>query len=159
MENASKALIIIGSILVALMIVAASILIFNIAKNPISKTVDAMTTEERSFFNSKFKRYESGRVTGLETKAFVNIVMQNANYQLNLEEKYRIPEIYISYKDKTKISLERAEINSISDPDDFKSIFQKILNKVSNTAFYSIRTELNAKNGIVSKIFVEEINI
>lgn len=159
MENASKALIVLGSVLLALMIIGLSLFVFNIAKDPVAKSVDSMSSEEREFFNSKFQRYESGRVSGLETKSLVNITMQNANHQFNLNEKYRIPEIFISYRDKTNISLERAEINLITSSDSFKLKFQSMLNKISNTAFYSIKTELNAKNGIISKITVEEINI
>lgn len=159
MENASKALIILGAILLALMIIGVSMFVFNLFKNPVARTVDSMSSEERNFFNSKFKRYESGRVSGLETKALVNISMQNASHQFNLNEKYRIPEISISYRDKTSIFLDRAEINSITDLDSFKVKFQNMLNKISNAAFYSIKMELNAKNGIVSNITIEEINI
>lgn len=159
MENASKALIIAGALLIALLLIGAGIFIFNLAKNPVSKAADNMSSEERKFFNSKFQRYESGRVSGLETKAMVNIAMQNANNQLIVNEKYRIPEITIYYKGNITLSLSRANINSISNSEGFKTVFQKMLNKINNTAFFSIKVLLSSENGIVDKIVVEELDI
>lgn len=159
MENLSKVLVIVASVLAAILVVSVAVFVFNMAKDPVAQSVDGMTTEERNFFNTKFQRYEGGRVAGIETKALVNISMQNANYQLSLNEKYRIPEIYIKYKDNTKISLEREEINAVTDSEAFKNKFQRMLNKINNASFYSIDTELSARNGIVSMITIEEVNI
>ena len=159
MENASKALIIAGSLLLAIIIIGMSVFVFNLAKDPVSKSVDNMSSEERKFFNSKFQKYEAGRISGLETKALVNIAMQNANHQLSLNEKPRIPEISIQYKGTLVLSLNRSDISSISNAEDFKSVFQNMLNKINNNSFFSIETELNAKDGIVKKITVKELNI
>lgn len=160
MENASKALIIVGAVLVALLIIGASVFIFNsVVKDSVSRSVDDMTSEERIFFNSKFERYEGGRVSGLETKALVNISLQNATYQLSINEKPRIPEISIKFKDNSNYSLTRAEINSYTEASSFKNKIEPILNKINNTSFFAIDTELNSRNGIVSKITIEELNI
>lgn len=159
MENASRALIIAGSILLALMIIGASILVFNVVKEPVARSVDNMTSEERIFFNNKFQRYEGGRVSGMETKALVNISLQNANHQLSLYEKPRIPEVSIRYRNNSSLYLDRAEINSNNDAEFFTRKFQDILNRINNTSFFSIATELNARNGIVSKIIIEELDI
>ncbi len=158
MENITQALIIVGSVLIVLLIIAMSILVFNIAKDPVSKSVDNMSKEERSFFNSKFKTYEGGRIAGLEAKALINLSMQNAYHQLSLEEKERIPEIILKTRTNT-YPLSRAQINSTNNAETYKNIFQEMLNKTINTSFYSVEIKLNAKNGIVNDIYIEELDI
>lgn len=159
MENASKALVIAGSILLAVLVIGISVFVFNIAKDPVAKTVDNMTKDERKLFNSKFQKYESGRVAGIETKALINISMQNANHQLNLNENARIPEMKITYKDNTILTLTRDEIIKETDPEFFQEKFQIMLNKVKSTLFYNIEINLNAENGIVNEIRIEELSI
>lgn len=164
MENISKVLVITASVLMALIIVGMSILIFNIVKNPVAKAVDNMSSEERTFFNSKFQRYEGGRVTGLETKALINVMLQNATLQVGDEEVGRIPESVVTYYDrntgsKIVLRIDRNLIDNTNNPDVYRTEYQKVLNNIRNTQFYSVETELNARNGIVSLITIEELNL
>ena len=158
MENASKALILAGSVLIVIIIIGVSIFVLNATKDPVARTVDNMSKEERSFFNSKFRQYEGGRVSGLETKALINLCMQNAYTQFNMKEQPRIPELTLTTKTEN-FSLKRSDIQSFSGPEDFKERFQKMLNKTVNTSFYSVQIRLNANNGIVSEIYITELNI
>lgn len=156
MENISKVLIIVAAVLIALLIISVSVFIFNIVKDPVAQAADNMTSEERIFFNSKFQRYESGRVSGIETKGLVNIYLQNVNQQLNLGERARIPEFSITFNDEQS-SLNRDDINSKTDKD-FKNYLQSILNKINMTSFFSIEVNLNSNNGIVSEVIIKELN-
>lgn len=157
MENASKALIMAGAVLLSLMIIGISVFIFRYLNDPVSKAVNKMTSEERTFFNTKFQRYEGERVPGLETKALVNICLQNSDLQVSANERARIPEVSITFKNNTKITLTRDEIKTFNS-EEFTKRFQSILNKINNISVFSVLTELNAKNGIVSKIIIEELN-
>ena len=70
MENASKALIIAGAILISILIVSLGILIFN---NFAGKAKDAadMKEQEISAFNSKIKSYIGNSVAGSQVNALL----------------------------------------------------------------------------------------
>ena len=158
MENISKALIIAGAIMFAMLVIGMSVLAFNIVKNPVARAVDNMSTEERVFFNTKFQRYAGGRVAGIDVKALISISMQNSKLQFDQNEKGRIPEIFFKGNGKT-IDITRAKITSETNSDNFASVFQEMLNNTKNPKFFSVVTELNARNGIVSKIMIDELSI
>lgn len=76
MENASKALIIAGAILLAILLISLGILIFNQASSVVSDS--GMTEAQKSTFNSKFQKYESSTgITGAQVKSLVNDVLAN----------------------------------------------------------------------------------
>ena len=71
MENASKALIIAGAILLAILLISLGILIFNQAQDTVSNS--GMGQAEAQSFNSKFTKYE-GTVKGSVAKSLVQEV-------------------------------------------------------------------------------------
>ena len=76
MENASKALIIAGAILLSILLISLGIMIFNQAKDVVSGS--GMTQAEVQAFNAKFTQYE-GNKKGSEVRSMVQEVMQNNN--------------------------------------------------------------------------------
>lgn len=76
MENASKALIIAGAILLSILIIALGVFIFNQAKSSIGNT--GLSDQEVAAFNSKFDSYE-GKQKGSSVKALVNTVKNYNN--------------------------------------------------------------------------------
>ena len=75
MENASKALIIAGAILLSILIISLGIMIFNQASGVINN--NAMTEVEVSTFNEKFTQYTGKTVRGANVNALLNAVKQN----------------------------------------------------------------------------------
>ena len=59
MENASKALIIVGSILITLMVIAVGVYIFRVGRNAAGTTAEASMSDEVSDFNAKFSIYST----------------------------------------------------------------------------------------------------
>ena len=84
MENASKALIIAGAILLSILIIALGIYVFNMAKGATS--TDSLSALEVTSFNEKFTQYE-GRVLGSSVKSLLNEVVSNNNTQIEAAEK------------------------------------------------------------------------
>lgn len=80
MENASKALIIAGAILLSILIIALGVFVFNQAKSSIGNT--GLSDQEVAAFNSKFDSYE-GKQKGSSVKALVNAVR---NYNKSNDE-------------------------------------------------------------------------
>lgn len=78
MENASKALIIAGSILVAIMIVSLGILIF---KNMSSSAKEAANMDEQEIanFNSKLTPYVGQNINGSQVNALIQLVVSIDN--------------------------------------------------------------------------------
>ena len=74
MENASKALIIAGAILLSILLISLGIMIFNQAQDTVTNS--GMTEAELTAFNNKFLKYE-GKQKGTIVKSMIQDVMAN----------------------------------------------------------------------------------
>ena len=74
MENASKALIIAGAILLAILIIALGVYIFNQAKS--TTNVDELTNQQVQAHNNTFFNYE-GSINGTQAKALIDAIRNN----------------------------------------------------------------------------------
>ena len=75
MENASKALIIAGAILLAILIISLGIMIYNQASGVVNN--NAMTEVEISSFNTRITQYTGTNVRGAQVNALLNQIQQN----------------------------------------------------------------------------------
>lgn len=75
MENASKALIIAGAILISILIITLGIMIYSQAKGVINE--NAMSDLEIQQFNQKFTQYEGERVRGATVNSMLQTVLAN----------------------------------------------------------------------------------
>jgi len=75
MENASKALIIAGAILLSILIISLGIMIFNQASGVVDS--NAMDEVAVASFNQKFQQYEGNNVRGANVKALLSTIAQN----------------------------------------------------------------------------------
>ncbi|WP_304401809.1 hypothetical protein [uncultured Clostridium sp.] len=78
MENASKALIIAGAILLSILIIAIGMFIFTNAQSTITDTMTSMSKQEQNAFNSQFTGYD-GALTGSQVKSLIGDLVTNAN--------------------------------------------------------------------------------
>lgn len=72
MENASKALIIAGAILLAILLISLGIMIFGQAQDTVSNS--GMNDAAKTSFNSRLLKYEGTNRKGSEVKALINEV-------------------------------------------------------------------------------------
>lgn len=75
MENASKALIIAGAILLAILLISLGIMIYNQASGVVNN--NAMSEVEVQQFNQKFTQYEGERVRGATVNTMLQAVLSN----------------------------------------------------------------------------------
>ena len=75
MENASKALIIAGAILLAILIISLGIMIYNQGSGVVDS--NAMDEVAVTSFNEKFRQYEGQNIRGANIKALINSIAQN----------------------------------------------------------------------------------
>lgn len=73
MENASKALIIAGAILLSIAIIGVGMFVYNGVKDTITGAGD-MTTEEIAAYNQEFTMYRGDNVRGSSVKALIERV-------------------------------------------------------------------------------------
>ena len=87
MENASKALIIAGAILLAILLISLGIMIFTQAQDTVTNS--GMSEAEVQSFNSKFTKYE-GDIKGTMVKSLVQEVLSNNGNENNAERKIKM---------------------------------------------------------------------
>ena len=75
MENASKALIIAGAILLAILIISLGIMIYNQASGVVNN--NAVGEVDISTFNNKFTQYEGDKVRGAQVNALLQQIQSN----------------------------------------------------------------------------------
>ena len=103
MENASKALLIAGAILLCILIIAIGMFIYNSAQSTITESLNSMSTQEIEAFNNQFSTYE-GLQDGTQLKSLMVKLIANAD----------------TYKDKnTKIPGVIIEQPNIGSGEDF----------------------------------------
>ena len=95
MENASKALIIAGAILLAILIISLGILIFNQASSIVNN--NAMSSVEITQFNTQFTQYLGNQKGSVVNNLLQSVVASNA-----LEENAERP-ITVTYSTSTTL--------------------------------------------------------
>lgn len=88
MENASKALIIAGAILLAILIISLGIMIYNQAAGVVNN--NAMSEVEIQQFNQKFTQYEGEHVRGATVNSMLQAVLANNLSQDSDERKITV---------------------------------------------------------------------
>ena len=81
MENASKALIIAGAILLSILIIALGVFVFNQAKGAMSNT--GLDDQKAAANNQKIEAYEGSAIKGSQVKNLIDIVRTNNNSASN----------------------------------------------------------------------------
>lgn len=113
MENASKALIIAGAILLSILIIAIGMYIYNSSQNSIYEAADQISTQERDAFNSQWTTYE-GKQPGSNVKALIGKLISNA--KTNEEEQTKLLNIaYVpdaDYSDRNVAILVYSTVNT-----------------------------------------------
>ena len=92
MENASKALLIAGAILLCILIIAIGMFIYNSAQSTITDSMTSLSTQEIDAFNNQFTSYE-GAQTGSQVKALMGRLIANADTYR--DESSKVPQVYI----------------------------------------------------------------
>ena len=92
MENASKALIIAGAILLSILIIAIGMYIYNSSQNTMQTAVTQISAQEIQSFNQTWEMYE-GPQTGSNVKSLISKLSTGA--KSNEEEESRLPDLYI----------------------------------------------------------------
>ncbi len=150
MENASKALIIAGAILLSILIIGLGMFIYNGASETLDKTASRMNEQEKQTHNQRFQKFAGERKSGSDVKSLINEMSQNYSTQVQNGELMRVPETIYTPAQGNKITIEGGK--EISD-----NQFNLMMNDIKTTRSYTVKVDLDPKSGIVNKIEITEI--
>lgn len=152
MENASQALIIAGAILLAILIIAIGMYIYNSAQATINDSISSMSTQEIEAFNNNFESYK-GKQTGSQVSALVGRLIANSN--TFADEPGKVPTFFINQISNTKTSNVNAIYNNATtnDQQNYINKLSSVKNGVENKHTYNIEFEYGT-SGLITKIIV-----
>lgn len=131
MENASKALIIAGAILLAILLISLGILVFNQASQ--SANANALTEAQKTAFNEKFTKYEGDKVKGSMVKTMIQEVTASNSNEDNVD----------SYG---KIAVKYGATDITTD-----------MSAIKTNKSYKVVVKLNTTKGIVEQITISDV--
>lgn len=132
MENASKALIIAGAILLSILIIGLGMLIFNQAKDAIGNT--GMDKQKISAYNSEFESYMGDNINGTKVRNLCDVV-RNHNIANQDDESLKI---------------------KINDKDDATEINSSVKAGIKAGKTYKVTCTYDSKTGYIDTIKIAE---
>lgn len=139
MENASKALIIAGAILLSILLISLGIMVYQNAKNTIGNA--NLDKQEVESFNSEWASYE-GKKTGAQVQAMVQAV--NASNAAEAKKGSKAKYINITTAGNPNVADITAQPNSFS------------TSGISMTKSYTVKLGYNKTSGCVVGIDYKE---
>ena len=107
MENASKALLIAGGVLIAILIVSVLVVTLNIVNSNQKTREKALATEQLAEFNQKYEAYNKKALRGTDIITLMKMAIENNN---NMEATQKGQQYFINVILKLKKEYKRTEI-------------------------------------------------
>ena len=145
MENASKALIIAGSVILAVLIIVLAFYFFNLASG-VGKSIN-MSEYEIQAYNSKFINFE-GKVSGTKAREFCDVVKQHNI--VSVSNKRNGVLVFHNNVEGTTFNAQLATTGMNTQIEDIKSTLK-------TGKFYEIKLMYDAKQGIVTAANILDI--
>ena len=156
MENASKALIIAGAILISIVIITLGVMIVNNVRNTISENSN-LSAQEIASYNAEFEAYEGNYRSGSQVKALVNAV--NAHNNVNSTDASKV--IFLTYKkdgNATELTGYKTELTDVVDTTSSSWDATEIINSNNNAikSGYTYNIEMKkTKSGQIVNIVID----
>lgn len=90
MENASKALLIAGAILIVILLIAVGMMVYRGAQGSIQKAIGSMSSTEKDIHNSQFEPYVGNRVSGSNVRSLISKIITNNSEDDNVQVTLQI---------------------------------------------------------------------
>ena len=124
MENASKALIIAGAILIAIVLIAVGVLVVNNMNEPVEQGVEGMTDQAKQIFNRKFESYQ-GTQNANNVRALLSAIRAS-----NASDT-QIHEVTVTYKNG------EVDVNAKSDDDSITDVYEDVTTAKTYTVTFT----------------------
>ena len=140
MENASKALLIAGAILIVILLIGVGMMVYQGAQEGLQTGLTQMDTQSKTMFNSTFTKYQGNRVSGTRVRALLQDVIASNNTNKEVDGKL------VSIAGDTTINVTSSALNS-------SSLSDLIVN-INTGAYYTVKTPINDNTGLVNTITI-----
>lgn len=137
MENASKALVIAGAILISILIIGLGVFIFNGASSTVKNA--NLNSQEAMTQNNQFEQYFGDRVSATNVKALMSLVRSN-NITANTGEEEKIITVIFGTAESTP--------NSVSTQVKANKTYKVGVDDTDDDAYYA--------SGFIKKITITE---
>lgn len=152
MENASKALIIAGAILLSILIIAIGMFIYNSAQSTVNNSLTTMTTQEIDAFNNQFVSYEQ-RQSGSNVKALIGRLIANSNTYV--DECAKVPEVqYNANSDSASGNNVTGIQNADGNNSGYVANLSRLRNFIVNKHDYWVSFDYGA-SGVIVKVTID----
>lgn len=85
MENASKALLIAGAILIVILLIAVGMMVYQGAQGSINRAIGSMSSTEKDIHNKQFEAYLGSNISGSRVRDLISKVISNNGGDDNVE--------------------------------------------------------------------------
>ena len=151
MENASKALLIAGAILLCILIIAIGMFIYNSASSTITDSLTSLSTQEVEAFNNQFTSYE-GVQTGSNVRALMGRLIANADTYA--DEPAKIPAMSIVQTRSAGTGAENQVVTVAGDTQDYIDACGRVRNTVETKHEYYVIINYQ-QNGLIDYVWIE----
>lgn len=157
MENASKALIIAGAILIAIVLISVGIMVVNGANNSIADGIKNMDQQAKQMFNNQFQSYEGTR-SGTQVKALISAIVASNNEYYETEGKtVKIEFDGITGSSLTATSPIEIDENTADAADEFAVSAANLRVNINNGAKYDVTLTTTAATGLISSVKITKV--
>lgn len=133
MENASKALLIAGAILIVILLIAVGMMVYQGAQGSINKAIGSMSSTEKDIHNKQFEPYMGNKVSGSNVRSLYSKVISNNSDGNNVQ-----------------VSIKYDTGNDLSDGNNLS----KTMTNVSTAASTTYKVESTYSDGVITKITI-----
>lgn len=160
MENASKALIIAGAILLSILIIAIGMYIYNSSTNSITNAASQISQQDIQAFNNQFTMYE-GRQVGTNVKALITTIASICKE--NIDEATRLPDLVCNPKGgDTDITIATIvggkagnAVKATSGELKIQTELNKVRTKIESRHYYNIVFNTCPVTGLIDMVLIE----
>ena len=148
MENASKALIIAGAILISILLIGVGVMVMNGAQGGIDEAIKNMSAQEKEMFNTKFTQHEGEKIKGANVRALIRNIISSNSANQDIDGKLVTLDVSQAYTNGTTITPEAGATKA--------NEMSAASSKINTGATYLVTIEYNDATGLVNKVIVKK---
>lgn len=152
MENASKALLIAGAILICILLIGVGMLVYQSAQGTISEAVSQMSSQEKDMFNQQFEQYAGSRVNGSNVRALLQKIRNNNNTNADTYDK----QVTVT---STAIQGSTVALTNVKTADTVgksKILDDKAINEINTAGSYTVVCTDTNTDGLIDKVDISK---
>lgn len=164
MENASKALLIAGGVLIAMIITSFGVYLYGVYRGHSENMIAKMTEKEVTEFNAKFTVFEDRELTANEVVSILNLIRENnlnnqdSDYHIELGIAQTGNDYHYQSEFKTRFNFLSAVNNPSSNDSNFSNNCNTFIiesSRVEGFYFKCVEYEYSSKTGLINKLCIQ----